>query len=73
MTPAEEIALNEAKVALAAHFDAFVITTRASDGAGDRVNSDWHGALSDVFGLNSMTQLRMERLILDRSGEPDVK
>jgi len=68
MTPAEEIALNEAKAALSPHFDAFVITTRVADG-GDRINTDWHGALSDVIGLNRITQLRMERIAADRSGD----
>lgn len=72
MTPAEEIALNEAKVALAAHFDAFVITTRVKDGNSDRVNSDWHGPLSEVIGLNRITQLRMDRIAVARGGEPEL-
>jgi hypothetical protein len=65
MTPAEEAALDEAKRVLGLHFDSFVITTRASDELGnDRVNSDWHGALSDVIGMHRITGLRLDDLAL---------
>jgi hypothetical protein len=68
MTPAEESALEEAKAILKLHFDSFLITTRVSgDGACDRVNSDWHGALSDVMGMHRITGLRLDAIALDRS------
>lgn len=67
MTPSEESALSEVKAILALHFDAYTITTRTADEDGtDRVNSDWHGALSDVIGLHRITGLRLDQLALDR-------
>lgn len=67
MTAPEEEALNEAKKILGLHFDAYTITTRTADENGtDRVNSDWHGALSDVIGLHRITGLRLDQLAMDR-------
>lgn len=61
MTEAEETALQEAKAVLRLHFDAFTITTRTADEDGtDRVNSDWHGSLSDVIGIHRITGLRLD-------------
>jgi hypothetical protein len=68
MTPTEESALEEAKAILKLHFDSFLVTTRVSDeGTRDRVNSDWHGSLSDVIGLHHITGLRLNAIALDRS------
>lgn len=68
MTPHEEIALNEAKQILKLHFDAFILTTRTADENGtDRINSDWHGALSDVIGIHHITGLRLDAIAVDRS------
>lgn len=73
MTDAEESALSEAKAILKLHFDAFTITTRASDETGtDRINSDWHGALSDVIGMHRITMLRMDRIALEHGGTPEI-
>lgn len=63
MTPAEEEALAEAKRILGLHFDAYVVTTRVADEDGsDRINSDWHGSLSDVVGMHRITGLRLDDL-----------
>lgn len=71
MTPAEEKALSEAKGILLLHFDAFTITTRSADEDGtDRVNSDWHGALSDVMGIHRMTGLRLDDIARNTGGKP---
>lgn len=68
MTPVEERALDEAKRILKLHFDAFTITTRTGDEDGtDRINSDWHGALSDVIGIHRITALRLDAIAIDRS------
>lgn len=73
MTPAEEDALNEVKAILRLHFDAFTITTRTHDEDNtDRVNSDWHGALSDVIGIHRMTSLRLDQIVIKRSGRPEI-
>lgn len=70
MKPSEESALDEAKAILRLHFDAFVITTRTSDdGGSDRINSDWHGALSDVIGIQRITSLRLDRVAMKRVDE----
>lgn len=67
MTETEEQALSEAKAILRLHFDSFVITTRISDFDGsDRVNSDWHGSISDIIGLNRVTALRLDAVALDK-------
>lgn len=68
MTPTEENALNEAKQILKLHFDAFTVTTRTADEDGtDRINSDWHGALSDVMGIHRITGLRLDAIAVNRS------
>lgn len=73
MTSAEESALNEVRAILRLYFDAFVITTRTHDEDGtDRINSDWHGALSDAIGLNRVTTLRMDRIAIDRGSTPEI-
>lgn len=67
MTAAEESALEEAKGILRLHFDAFTISTRTADEDGtDRINSDWHGALSDVMGIHRITGLRLDDIALKR-------
>ncbi len=67
MTTPEEEALNEAKKILGLHFDAYTITTRTADEDGtDRINSDWHGALSDIIGIHRITALRLDKLALIR-------
>lgn len=73
MTTSEEAALQEAKSILRLHFDAFVITTRTHDEEGtDRINSDWHGALSDAIGLNRITTIRMDAIAIERGGKPEI-
>lgn len=73
MTRAEKEALDEAKAILRLHFDAFTITTRTHDEDDtDRINSDWHGGLSDVIGIHRITGLRMDRIALDRSLPPEI-
>ena len=73
MTASEESALAEAKAILRLHFDAFTITTRTADEDGsDRINSDWHGALSDVIGIHRITSLRLDQIALDRGGKPEI-
>lgn len=68
MTQAEEFALDEAKAILRLHFDAFVISTRTADEDGtDRINTDWHGALSDVMGIQRISSLRMDEIARQRS------
>ena len=68
MTPAEESALGEAKAILRLHFDAFVLSTRTADEDGtDRINTDWHGALSDVMGIQRISSLRMDEVAKQRS------
>lgn len=65
MTSTQEQALNEAKELLKLHFDSFVITTRYCDeNINDSVGSDWHGAISDIVGLNRVTQLRVEAIAI---------
>jgi len=72
MTPAEESALSEAKAILLVHFDAFTISSRVTDEDGaSRINSDWHGALSDVIGIHRITGLRLDQIAIDRGGKPD--
>ena len=69
MTAAEQAALDEAKAILSLHFDAFVLTTRAADEDDTcRINSDWHGHLADVMGLNRVTGLRLDRIAIEQSG-----
>ena len=73
MTPSEQGAIDEAKDVLKLHFDSFIITVRAStEDGGDRVISQWYGALSDVVGMNHITQLRVDRLALDLMQPPEV-
>ena len=68
MTPAEESALAEVKGILSLHFDAFVLSTRTADEDGaDRINTDWHGALSDVMGIQRISSLRMDEIAKQRS------
>lgn len=68
MTPTEENALSEAKQILKLHFDAFTVTTRTADEDGtDRINSDWHGALSDVIGIHRITGLRLDAIAVGNS------
>lgn len=68
MTPSEEEALEQAKAILLLHFDAFTITTRTADEDGtDRINSDWHGPLSDIIGIHRITSLRLDAIALARS------
>ena len=68
MTPAEESALDQAKAILRLHFDAFVLSTRTADEDGtDRINTDWHGALSDVMGIQRISSLRMDEVAKQRS------
>lgn len=68
MTSSEEQALNDAKKILRLHFDAFTVTTRTADEYGaDRINSEWHGALSDVIGIHRITGLRLDAIALGKS------
>lgn len=74
MTPAEESALTEVKAILRLHFNAFVLTTRTGDDDGtDRINTDWHGALSDVMGMNRISSLRMDHIAIERGGLPEIE
>lgn len=73
MSPSEELALNDAKAILRLHFDAFVVTTRTSDEDGtDRINSDWHGPLSDIIGIHRITSLRLDNIAVQRSLPPEI-
>lgn len=68
MTPAEESALAEVRRILSLHFDAFVLSTRTStENGADRINTDWHGALSDVMGIQRISSLRMDEIAKQRS------
>ena len=73
MTRDEQNAMNEVRAILIPYFDSFVITTRTADGNGDRINSEWHGSLSDVLGLASITKMRLEKIANDQSGAPDIR
>lgn len=67
MTQAEEQAIDEVRGILRLHFDTFTITTRTADEDGtDRINSDWHGPLSDVIGMHRITGLRMDQIALSK-------
>ena len=70
MTEAQHKALVEAKRLLEAHFDAYVLSTRTADeNLQDEHNTDWHGSLADVIGLNRITEIRLGHIALS-AGKP---
>lgn len=70
MTPLQDKALIDVKHILNSNFDAFVLTTRSCDEfTSDSVNTDWHGSLSDVIGLNHISGKRLDAIALNRLDE----
>ena len=71
MTRAEESAVAEVRQILDLHFAAFVLTVRSADeDQTDRVNSLWHGTLSDVIGLTHITAIRLNQVAVARTAPP---
>lgn len=69
MTPKQEATIAEVRKLLKGDFDSWVLAYKITDeNLQSKVNSDWHGHMSDIVGLTSITHSRLlEMMSLKRN------
>jgi hypothetical protein len=68
MTPQQEEAMKEVRKLMVQNFDSWLLTySITNENLQTKINHDWHGNISDVVGLSSITQSRLLEYVSLRS------
>lgn len=63
LTPKELEAISRVRKIMTEHFDSWIVTYRRTDeNLISSINNEWHGDISDVVGLTTVSQARLLRI-----------